>query len=106
MWCSPSRHCASDSRSPRPVPCRARPRSETEAAQLLGVALPLFGDLDVQVEVHLRAEQCLELFTGLCPDLAQPLTLVPEDDALLAVALDVEERVDVDHVVAALMREH
>ena len=41
--------------------------SEAELAQLLGVALPVLGDLDVQVEVDRRAEQGLDLLAGPVP---------------------------------------
>ena len=42
----------------------------------------------------------------LVPTSAQPGALRADDDALLRVALDVEHGVDVDHVVAALVRQH
>ena len=46
--------------------------SEAEALQLLGVALPVLGDLDVQVEVDPLAEQRLDPPAGVGADLAQP----------------------------------
>ncbi len=70
--------------------------SEAELAQLLGVALPLLGDLDVQVEVDRRAQQLLDLRAGVGADLAQAGTLLADDDALLAVALDVDVDAYVD----------
>ena len=53
--------------------CRVRTfvGSETQALQLFWVALPVLGDLDVQVEVDALAEQLLDAFAGIGPDLAQ-----------------------------------
>ena len=45
--------------------------SEAQAAELLGVALPVLGDLDVQVEVHPLAEQRLDAGARVRADLAQ-----------------------------------
>src|SRR5690606_27757178 len=48
-----------------PTPARGTsPVSEPEPVQLLRVALPVLGDLDVQVEVHARAEQRLDALAG------------------------------------------
>ena len=62
---------------------RAEPGSEAELAQLLGVALPVLGDLHVQVEVDRGAQQRLDLLAGLRADVLQPRALVADDDALL-----------------------
>src|SRR5690349_10126960 len=40
-------------------------RSEAELAELAGVALPVLGDLDVQVEVDGDAEEGLDLLAGV-----------------------------------------
>jgi glucuronide carrier protein len=45
--------------------------SEAEPLQLLGVALPVLGDLDVQVEVDLLAEQRLDPLARPRPDVPQ-----------------------------------
>jgi len=42
---------------------------EAELAQLLGIALPVLGDGDVQVEVDPRAEQLLDLQPGPAADI-------------------------------------
>src|SRR5690606_38875819 len=68
--------------------------SEAEAAELLGVALPVLRDLDVEVEVHPRAEQGLDPAPGPGADLPQPRPSAADDDGLLGVPLD--EQVDVD----------
>src|SRR6478735_3485745 len=67
-------------------------RSEAEAAELLGVALPVLGHLDVQVEVHPLAEQLLDAGARVGADLAQAGPTTTDDDRLLRVALD--EHVD------------
>src|SRR5689334_2675918 len=84
-------------------------RSETQLAQLLGVALPILGDAHVEVQVHRGAEQRLDLPAGGRPDVLEPGTALADDDALLAVAFDVELRADVQERVglrAALARHH
>ena len=48
-----------------------RPRSRG-AGEALEVALPVLGDLHVQVEVDRRAEHRLDLLAGVAADLAQP----------------------------------
>ena len=48
--------------------------SEAEALQLLGVALPVLGHLDVQVEEDLLTEQLFDADPGRRADLAQPGT--------------------------------
>src|SRR5271170_6678418 len=68
----PSSRCRSDISSSL---CRRRePASvvEAEAAELLGVTLPVFGDLDVQVEVDLGAEEGLDLVASPAADVLQP----------------------------------
>ena len=46
---------------------RAPEGSEPEPAQLLGVALPLLGDLHPQVQVHLAADELVDLGAGAGP---------------------------------------
>ena len=79
---------------------------EAEAAQVLGVALPVLGDPDVQVEVDPRAEQRLDLAAGPAADVLQPLALGADDDRLLARPLDVDLGVHVDQVRLPLARAH
>src|SRR3954466_6134737 len=69
---------------------------EAELAELAGVALPVLGDLHVQVEVDRGAEEGLDLLAGLDADVAQAGALVADDDALLGVAFDVEAGVDLE----------
>src|SRR5580693_10125705 len=44
---------------------------EAETAQLLRVPLPVFGDLDSQIEVHPGAQERLDLVPGPGPDLPE-----------------------------------
>src|SRR3954454_599859 len=69
---------------------------EAELAELAGLALPVLGDLHVQVEVDRGAEEGLDLLAGLDADVAQAGALVADDDALLGVAFDVEAGVDLE----------
>src|SRR6476469_11054677 len=64
--------------------------SEAQLAQLARVALPVLGDLDLEVEVDGRAEEGLDLLAGGRADGAQAGALVADHDPLLGVALDVE----------------
>ena len=75
---------------------RASRRLRTRACAAGGVALPVLGDLDPQVEVDRRAQQRLDLLAGGGADVAQPGPLVADHDALLGVALDVQVGVDVE----------
>ena len=52
--------------------------------ELLGVALPVLGHLDVQVEVHPLAEQLLDAGARVGADLAQAGAPASDDDRLLA----------------------
>src|SRR5882757_5676097 len=61
---------------------------EAEAAQLLGIALPVLGDLDPQVQEDLGAEQRLDLLASAGSDVLQPFALVPDQDPLLAGPFD------------------
>src|SRR5699024_5232241 len=70
----------------------AGPTSEPQPPQLLGIALPLLGDLDPQVQMDLAAQQAVDLGTGPRPDLPQPRAAPADDDPLLAVALDEQRR--------------
>ena len=47
-----------------------RVRSEAEAAQLLGVTLPVLGNGDVQVEVHPGTNQRFDLQSRPPPDIS------------------------------------
>src|SRR6476469_962442 len=58
-------------RAPRPLGLGP---SEAETLQLLGVALPVLGHLDVQVEVDLLAEQRLDGVPGPRADVLEPRT--------------------------------
>src|ERR1700740_833615 len=62
---------------------------EAETTQLLGVALPLLGDLDLQVEVDAGAEERLDLLAGTRPDLLEAGAAGTDDDRLLALAFDI-----------------
>src|SRR5665811_1287800 len=64
------------------------PSLKTQPPQLLGVALPLLGDLDLQVEEARRTENPLDLHPRGAADLPQSRTVLPDDDAFLAVAFD------------------
>src|SRR3954451_19919250 len=68
--------------------------SEAEAAQLLRVALPLLRDLDAEGEEHGLAHQRLDAGPGAGADPGQAAAGLADDDALLAVPLDVEARAD------------
>src|SRR6266545_5448119 len=77
-------------------------RSVAEPGELLGVALPVLGDLDVQVEVDARSQYLLELGAGAGADVAEHRAAATEDDRLLAAPLD--EQAGADHQeVAALL---
>src|SRR4029453_5611568 len=68
----------------RIAPPRPKTRSEPEARQLAGVALPLLGNLHPQIEVDLGAEQGLQLLPGPGADVAQHRPALAEHDRLLA----------------------
>src|SRR5271155_4728963 len=77
---------------------------EAEAAELLGVALPVLGDLDVQVEVDPGAQESLDLVAGPGADVLQPRSPRAYDDGLLARPLHVQLGVHVGQVVPAGVR--
>src|ERR1035438_1997625 len=79
---------------------------KAQAAQLLGVALPVLGDLDVQVEVDLGAQQRLDLVAGTAAYLLQPRALGADDDGLLARPLHVKLGVYVGEVRTTWPRPH
>src|SRR5580698_6814720 len=79
---------------------------EPEAAELLGVTLPVLGDLDVQVEVHLGAQEGFDLVPGPAADVLQPGAPGADDDGLLARPLHIQLGVHVDQVVPAGVRAH
>src|ERR1700740_1072039 len=77
---------------------------ETKPAKLFGIALPVLGDLDPQVEIDLGAQQLLDLAPRGGAHFPQPGAALSDHDPLLAVALDVKDRVYIDQVVTALPR--
>src|SRR6516165_3724014 len=79
---------------------------EPETAELTGVALPVLGDLDTQVEVDPGAEERLDLAAGPAAHVLQPRSPRADDDGLLAGPLHVELGVHVGEVVAAGPRPH
>src|ERR671935_943413 len=80
--------------------------SEPQARQLPGVALPLLGDLDVQVEVDVGAEQRLQLRPRPGADLAQHGAAAAEHDRLLAGPLHEQGRADHQQVLSVGVRAH
>src|SRR3984893_19443431 len=76
--------------------------SEAKPAKLFGVALPVFGDLDAQVEVDLGAQQLLDLGARGGTHFPQPRAALADDNALLAVPLHVEDGVHIDELIHAL----
>ena len=83
-----------------PEPAGKRPEeragSEAELDQLLRIALPVLGHLDVQVEVDAGAEQRLDALARVGPDLAEPGAALADDDGLLGRALHVQVDADVE----------
>src|SRR4051794_29191843 len=77
--------------------------SESQPAQLSGIALPVLGDPYVQVEVDLRTEQVLDLGTRPGTDLLEPAAPGADHDGLLAGPLHVDVGV---HLRDPLLREH
>src|SRR6478736_2969381 len=92
-------------RAPRPLGLGP---SEAETLQLLGVALPVLGHLDVQVEVDLLAEERLDALARVRADLTQPGAPTSDDDRLLARALheDVDPHVEQRLVLGAPLPRH
>ena len=75
---------------------------------MLRIALPVGGDLDAQREEHLLTDEGLDAGSGAGTHLLQARTALADDDALLAVALDPQVRVDVDelpHSIAVVVEE-
>src|SRR5688500_15952346 len=58
-------------------------RLEPEPSQLLGVALPLLRDANVQRQVDARVDQRLDSGACASADIRQPGALVADDDRLL-----------------------
>src|SRR6202012_2842539 len=79
---------------------------QAEAGELLGVALPVLGHLDVQVEVDAGTQQGLDLLPGPAADVLQAGALGADDDGLLAGALDIHLGVDVGQVLLTGPRLH
>src|SRR5918998_3765793 len=67
---------------------------------------PALLDLDEEFEVDLVPQQALDVAARLRPDLLQPRAALPDDDALLRRALDVDGAEDarefVRHLLVAL----
>src|SRR5918998_6261635 len=74
--------------------------SVPQPVELLGVILPLAEDRHVQVQVHPRAEQRLHAVPRLGADLLDDRAAPAQQHGLLAGALDVEQRVDLDQLAA------
>src|SRR4051794_20373283 len=81
------------------VPGAGRPSSEAEPVQLSWITLPVLEHLDVEVQVYRAPEHRFDLPTRPAADLAQPASLPADHDRLLAGALDVDHRVDVDEIL-------
>src|SRR5665647_781185 len=75
----------------------AGPGLETEPLQLLGIALPVLGDLDVQIEVDPLAEQHLDPLARGGADLTKTGSALADDDGLLAGPFDEDVDPDVEH---------
>src|SRR5699024_6071437 len=108
-YCSPfgSVRCARNPIERNALPTtRPGPRSKAQSAQLLGVTLPLLGDLDPHIEIHSATQQRLDVRAGSCPDLLESLSLAAEDDGFLTVPLDVQHRVHVDEILPVLPGHH
>src|SRR5664280_3245853 len=72
-------------------------RLEAKPLQLFGIALPVLGDLDVQVEVDSLAEQRFDPLACSRADLAKTRSTLADDDGLLAGALDEDVDPHVEH---------
>src|ERR671921_742714 len=78
--------------------------SVAQPVELLGVVLPFAQDGDVQLEVHPGAEQRLHAGPRLAADGLDDLPALAEQHRLLAVPLDVQQRVHLDQLAAGLLR--
>src|SRR5918997_2490961 len=74
--------------------------SVPQPIQLLGVVLPLAEHRHVQVQVHPGAEQRLDARARLAADRLDDLPTAAEQHRLLAGALAVQQRVDLDQLAA------
>src|SRR5690242_11538235 len=77
-----------------PFTGRGRPRGATlEAETIEGVdpTLPVALDPHDRVEIHPRAEQCFQFVSGLGAGLLEHRTPATDDDALLRIALDLDD---------------
>src|SRR5699024_9095262 len=82
---------------------------EAEASELLRVALPVLGDLDVEVEVDLGPELAFDAAAGLRADRFESSPAGCDDDRLLSVTFDEEIDMDVPQrsvLAASLPRIH
>lgn len=79
---------------------------EAQTPQLLGITLPVLGDLHMQVEVDLGSEQCFDAAPGFASDRLESAAALADDDRLLAGSFDIEVDVDVPQriVLAASSR--
>src|SRR3954447_8541071 len=78
--------------------------SVAQPIQLLRVVLPLAEHRDVQFEVHPGAEQRLHARPGLRADRLDDRAALAQQHRLLAVPLDVQQRVHLDQLAAGLLR--
>src|SRR5260370_807087 len=79
---------------------------EAQAPQLLRVPLPVFGDLDAQVQVNPGPEERLDLAPGPAADVLEPGALGPDDDGLLARPFHVHDGVHIGEPAAVRARSH
>src|SRR5450631_2120946 len=69
---------------------------EAEPLQLFGIALPVLGDLDVEVKIDPLAEQRLDPLAGGGADLTKARSTFADDDCLLAGPFDEDVDPDVE----------
>src|SRR5664279_5088790 len=70
---------------------------EAEPLQLFGVALPVLGYLDVQVQVDPLTQQRLDPLARGGADITKARSALPDDDGLLAGPFDEDIDSDVEH---------
>ncbi len=92
-----------------PGACHARRASlvlgvVAKAANLGLVIAPAGLDLHVQLQKDLRAKDALKIATGIDTDMLDHLAALADDDALLALALDVNRGVHAQHLLGLLER--
>ena len=79
------------------------PLSVAESTNLIEIAPPILFHLDAQIKEHARAEQLLKVGTGLAADHLDGSASFADDNALLAVAFDVDGGIDCVEVRLALV---